>query len=111
MSVHFTSMAWRVQGLSMAQKLVLLKISDNANDNGEAWPSISRMADECSCHRSSIIRAVSELEAAGILKVISGGKGRSNRYTLNKRKLVAESNQLQRATSSRKQPSSSRKQH
>ena len=34
MSVHQSSAAWKVRGISQTEKLVLVKLADNANDAG-----------------------------------------------------------------------------
>jgi biotin operon repressor len=36
------------------RKLVLIKLADNANDNGECWPSYQHIADHCECSRSAV---------------------------------------------------------
>lgn len=81
MSVIQSAKAWRAEGLSMAQKIVLVKLADNANDTGHCFPSIPRIAKECCCSRSTVIRAIGELSGMGFLKV-SKRIGTSSDYTL-----------------------------
>ena len=50
------------------RKLVLLKLADNANDQGECWPSYQHIADQCEIARSTVKAHVRELEKAGLLK-------------------------------------------
>lgn len=50
------------------RKLILLKLADQANDDGECWPSYQRIADACECSRSTVKTHVRELEKAGLLR-------------------------------------------
>lgn len=65
MSVHITSRAWKTEGLSMTQKIVLVKLADNASDQGQCWPSVPTIAKECSCTERSVYSAIKELERLG----------------------------------------------
>ncbi|MGV8671119.1 helix-turn-helix domain-containing protein, partial [Pseudomonas aeruginosa] len=38
MSTVLMSQCWPIQGLSCAQKAVLISLADNANDQGVCWP-------------------------------------------------------------------------
>jgi hypothetical protein len=67
MSVHLTSRAWRVPGLSASQKLVLLRLADMANDEGVCWPSYARIAAECDIDMRSVRRIAAKLEALRLL--------------------------------------------
>ena len=62
------------------RKLVLIKLADNANDDGECWPSYQHIADQCEISRSSVKAHVRELEKCGLLKreMRSGEKGNSS---------------------------------
>ena len=62
------------------RKLVLLKLADNSNDDGECWPSYQHIADQCEISRSSVKAHVRELEKCGLLKreMRSGEKGNSS---------------------------------
>lgn len=44
------------------RKLVLIKLADNANDDGICWPSYRHVADHCEVERSTVIRHVKWLE-------------------------------------------------
>ena len=67
MSVHISSRAWLVQGLSFAEKLVLVKLADMANDEGVCWPSTATIGAQCGLDRRSVRRIFARLEAAGHL--------------------------------------------
>lgn len=44
MSIHWMSTVWKLEGLCMGEQFILLKLADNANDEGHAWPSLGREA-------------------------------------------------------------------
>lgn len=67
MSVHVSSRAWKTQGLSFAEKLVLLKLADMANDEGVCWPSNATIGRECGLDARSVRRITARLEARGLL--------------------------------------------
>jgi DNA-binding transcriptional regulator YhcF (GntR family) len=67
-SIHYISQAWRTPVASLAAKLVLLKLADNASDEGKAWPHIDTIAAETGLARSSVFRALDELEKAGLVE-------------------------------------------
>ena len=58
------TLAWK-SDFSSGQKMVLLALCDNANDQGECYPSISMLAEKCSIGRSSIFEHMGELEKLG----------------------------------------------
>ena len=62
------------------RKLVLIKLADNANDNGECWPSYQHVADQCEISRSSVKFHVRALEMSGLIKreMRPGEKGNSS---------------------------------
>lgn len=70
-----------------SRKLVLLKLADNANDNGECWPSYQHIADQCEMSRRSVISHIDELIKQGLVVKIERKKdaklNQSNVYVLN----------------------------
>lgn len=68
------------------RKLVLLKLADNANDQGECWPSYQYIADQCEMSKRSVMIHISKLIEDGFLRKEHrlGGekKNKSNLYTL-----------------------------
>lgn len=68
------------------RKLVLIKLADNANDQGECWPSYQYIADQCEMSKRSVMAHIDALIEAGFLRKehrIGGEKGnKSNVYTL-----------------------------
>lgn len=50
------------------RKLVLIKLADNANDDGECWPSYQHIADQCEIARSTVKLHIRALESAGLLR-------------------------------------------
>ncbi|MDW6094030.1 conserved phage C-terminal domain-containing protein [Vibrio rhizosphaerae] len=69
-----------------ARKLVLLKLADNANDEGECWPSYGNIAKHCEISRRSAIAHVKSLCDAGLVSkcLRVGEKGnKSNKFFLH----------------------------
>lgn len=68
------------------RKLVLIKLADNANDQGECWPSYQHIADQCEMSKRSVMVHIDALIQCGFLRKelrIGGEKGnKSNLYTL-----------------------------
>jgi DNA-binding transcriptional regulator YhcF (GntR family) len=85
MSIHYISQAWKTPVADAKAKLVLLKLADNANDQGVAWPHIETIAAETGLSRSSVFKALNELEESGI---IERHRGRNEViYTIQKSRL------------------------
>lgn len=86
MSMSLMVDAMKVRVGNPLRKLVLIKLADNANDQGECWPSYQHIADQCEISRRSVVNHIDELEGAGFLKResrIDPKKGsRSNIYHL-----------------------------
>jgi len=79
-------LAFEVQGLKPADKLLLLALADHANDKGECWPSRSTLARKTSMSIRTVQRSIKNLQDAGYLTVqnrASSEKGlMSNLYTI-----------------------------
>jgi hypothetical protein len=86
MSMELMVKAMKAKVGNPLRKLVLLKLADNANDQGECWPSYSYIAQQCEISRRSVMDHVKKLEAAGLLRreYRKGVKGNSsNVFHLN----------------------------
>lgn len=67
------------------RKLVLIKLADNASDDGECWPSYQYIADQCEISKRSVMNHIDALCEAGLVRkeYRSGPKGNaSNLYIL-----------------------------
>ena len=66
-------------------KIVLLKLADNANDNGKCWPSIPRIAHETELSERSVIRALDNLKESNLIQVDTHRKNgvKHNTYYIN----------------------------
>ncbi|BEO80427.1 replication protein [Serratia marcescens] len=80
------------------RKLVLIKMADNANDDGECWPSYQHIADHCECSKSAVKAHITALITMGLLSKenclgSNNGKGNtSNIYQLTLGNPVASEN-------------------
>ncbi|WP_351123408.1 helix-turn-helix domain-containing protein [Shewanella sp. T24-MNA-CIBAN-0130] len=86
MSMELMVKAMKTKVGNPLRKLVLLKLADNANDQGECWPSYQYIAEQCEISRRSVMDHVKKLEAAGLLRreYRKGVKGNSsNVFHLN----------------------------
>lgn len=72
MSVRAIQWAFDMDGLSPTEKLVLVKLADNANDDGEAFPHQTTMARHCGMARESVNRIIKRLTDRGLLTVERG---------------------------------------
>lgn len=85
MSLMMMDRAFKVRVGNPARKLVLVKLADNANDNGECWPSYGHIARECEMGKSTVRAHIKALEDAGYLVINNrrnGGINKSNMYQL-----------------------------
>lgn len=87
MSMLLMVKAMKARVGNSTRKLVLLKLADNANDEGYCWPSYQHVADQCEISRRSAMRHITELEKSGFLKREqrkgNDGHNRSNGYWLS----------------------------
>ena len=67
MSVHITSPCWKIACPTVGQKLILLKLADNANEAGVCWPSLSTIAKDCGCSTRTVSRAIVYFESINLL--------------------------------------------
>ena len=65
------------------RKLVLIKLADNANDQGECWPSYQYIADQCEISKRSVISHINALCESGLLtKIYRDGTLKGNSSNL-----------------------------
>lgn len=81
MSTHILSSCWAMSGMSSTQKLVLISLADQANDDGVCWPSIRRMRERTCLSERAIRDAIAWLTESGVLSV-SHRFNSSNVYTI-----------------------------
>lgn len=86
MTIRAMNWAWEVE-LPPAAKLVLLKLADRANDDGQCWPGMDVVAEACGVSERSVMRYVQQFEQMGLVRIDrrKGGDGRqqTNIYWLN----------------------------
>lgn len=88
MSLMLMAQAFGVQVGNASRKLVLLKLADHANDQGECWPSYQYIADQCEISRRSAMDHIEELCNSGFIqkRTRKGPKGNaSNVYVVTLR--------------------------
>ena len=88
MSVRIMSKVWDSQLGSHTEKLVLLALADNANDEGLCWPSRKTIARKCDLSETAVRNQIKEFESAGLISITETGGGHlSNRYQFDLQKL------------------------
>jgi len=68
MSVHISSPTWKLQFKDPTTKLIALSLADQANDDGECWPSCSTIGQRCGVSKDTVQRHLRWLESAGFLQ-------------------------------------------
>lgn len=94
MSIKAMAWAYAQRTGSPVRKAVLTAIADVADDNGEAYPAIDTIATMIEVSRSTVQRAVKELEATGFLDVQRDRRRDSGGVTSNLYRLRFEGQQL-----------------
>jgi hypothetical protein len=95
MSVHVSSVVWKWDAPDPHSKLVLLKLADNADDDGRCWPSLQRIERETGLSHSTVCDRLRKLEEAGVIDRRPGGStpgergGQNTRYRIHTEKLSA----------------------
>lgn len=84
MSVPVEAWAWKQKVGSPLRKLILVKLAQNADDDGWSWWRQSRIAEECETTRQTVNEHIAKLRGMGLIQVIEqkrddGGR-RSNKY-------------------------------
>lgn len=67
MSIDFMSMVFKDESLKSTEKLVLLAIADNSNDEGLCYPSMSTLQKKTSLGRAAVNRNLTILREKGYL--------------------------------------------
>lgn len=86
MSIKCMNWAWCQRTGSPASKVVLMKLADNADDHGYAFPSIPLIGDLCEMHPRSVQRHIRQLAGRNLLcwtNRYEAGVQSSNAYWLN----------------------------
>lgn len=68
MSISIMSAVWQLQDLSHTEKLVLLALADNANDEGVCWPAVDTLSRKCSLNKSTISEVIDRLNDYGFVQ-------------------------------------------
>lgn len=95
MSIKLMSAVWENGPKDSTQRFVLLALADYADHDGTCFPSYNKTAARCAISRSTAMRAIKALEAAGWLstepQTRANGSHTSNRILLNLEKLGGSS--------------------
>lgn len=88
MSIKFMNWAFELEGLTPFKKVIILALSDNANDCGECWPSIALLIKKTGIKSKTTIRNnINEMCDKGLMKKVSrnrdNGSKTSNKYILS----------------------------
>lgn len=81
MSTIIMSQCWPMEGMSPAQKAVLISLADQANDDGYCWPSIGTIAKRTCLSERAVQGAIKWLHSAGLLGA-SERRGTSSVYQI-----------------------------
>lgn len=94
MSIHIMNAVWEHGPQDLPARMLLLAIADNANERGEAFPSIAVLERKACLSKSSVIRTLRRLTLEGWLAIRrreaapeSYGRARGNLYVISLAKL------------------------
>ena len=78
MSTNVMAAVWPLH-MPPTQKAVLVSLADNANDQGECWPSISTISERTCFGSTAVIQAIQWLEENGLVTA-NRSNGRHTTY-------------------------------
>jgi Bacterial regulatory proteins, gntR family. len=78
----------RRKDLTSTAKIVHAVLSSRIGPGGYSWPGLRSIAEDAGISKPTVVTAIADLKAAGLIEVESRGTGRCNRY-----RLAEESNQ------------------
>ncbi|MCF3519746.1 helix-turn-helix domain-containing protein [Stenotrophomonas maltophilia] len=81
MSTMIMSLCWPIQ-MPPTPKAVLISLADNANDQGVAWPSLTKICERTCFGRTAVIAAIRWLEDEGLV-VADRSNGRHTSYAID----------------------------
>lgn len=79
MSVHVESWAWKQEAGGSLAKLILVKLAQNADDDGWSWWKQSNIAKECETSRSTVNKHIAALRGRGVIQIHETRKGDGSR--------------------------------
>lgn len=82
MSISLMTEAWKLQDLSSTQKFVFMSLADNANDQGECYPSMALIVRRTCLSERAVRDAIRALESKGYVRSVSR-LGTSTMYHLS----------------------------
>ena len=84
--MSFECLAWAIKigNVTTGEKMVLLALANYCDEERKAFPSISRLEDDCCMKKSSVRRHLISLEKKGLITKCASGTGRrSSVYQLS----------------------------
>ncbi|WP_240656186.1 helix-turn-helix domain-containing protein [Pantoea dispersa] len=82
MSLKLMTKAFDIRVGNHLRKLVLIKLADNASDQGECWPSYGYIANQCECSKSAVREHIAALIELGLVSKenrLGGNAGKGNK--------------------------------
>lgn len=81
MSIRLMTLTWKLEDITPNQKLVLLALADNANDEGLCYPSILTIVKKTSLSNKTVIKISSQLEELKLIQKHQRAKKNGGRYS------------------------------
>jgi len=69
MSNRLLTLAWNVRGLTPAEKIILVRLADRADQDGHCWPSHQSIADDCGLTERTVRDALPKIQSKGHLTI------------------------------------------
>lgn len=103
MSIEYLNEALKIQGLTPTKKLILVLLSNYADEKGTCYPSYKHIANIIGLKTTKTIqKAIKEFEQLGLLRVehriLENGSYTSNKYHLTLGRVLEEPTPLKDAT-------------
>ena len=84
MSIKLMAAVWEREDISATEALILLALADHANDEGNCYPSVGRLAKRCKMSDRGVQKIVQRLVERGLLEVDQqAGKRGANVFQLH----------------------------